>query len=123
MTINNEYLKEWRKAKNLTQMDVAKIIDSSDSYVSLVESGKTNFSLDNLQKLEKEGFSVAKYLGIEDVKNDLQKNLKDLIIKNEAKDLIIKALRQSRDHLESELSIYYAIDNLTPKKEGGNLCN
>lgn len=41
-----EYLKEMRVKKGMTQMDVANILDVSESYYNMIENGERKKSLD-----------------------------------------------------------------------------
>lgn len=61
------WLKEIRQAKNLTMLEVAKMVDISESYYSLIENGKRGLRPALAQKIasalefEKQGMSWTKF--------------------------------------------------------------
>ena len=69
-----EYLKELRKNKNLTQMDVASRLDMSESYYNLIENGsrQTTLRIDVAQGLaEALDIPLSKLLELENKKDEV----------------------------------------------------
>jgi len=72
--ILREYLKELRKNKNLTQMDVASRLDMSESYYNLIENGsrQTTLRIDVAQGLaEALDIPLSKLLELENKKDEV----------------------------------------------------
>ncbi|MFJ8261439.1 helix-turn-helix domain-containing protein [Rummeliibacillus sp. NPDC094406] len=86
-------LKELRKEAKLTQADVAKILDISESAYGYYEQGRNEISLSNLNKLSKRyNVSVAYILG--------ESNRKETNASKDEKDIIKRMAAIKRD-LES----------------------
>jgi transcriptional regulator with XRE-family HTH domain len=63
-------LKAARKAKNLTQRDLAGLVNMDQGHISRLENGGKGVSMEHLQTLSKElGVSISHLLG-EDIKED-----------------------------------------------------
>ncbi|POZ56200.1 HTH-type transcriptional regulator Xre [Lysinibacillus sphaericus] len=71
-------LKELRKEFKLTQADIAKFLNISESAYGYYEQGRNEISISSLQKLaEKYGVSVAYILCESDVKNPHTQSIND----------------------------------------------
>ncbi len=71
-------LKELRKEFKLTQADIAKFLNISESAYGYYEQGRNEISISSLQKLaEKYGVSVAYILCENDVKNPHTQSIND----------------------------------------------
>lgn len=78
MSIVPKRLKELRKEFKLTQADVAKFLNISESAYGYYEQGRNEISISNVQLLaEKYGVSVAYILGETDIKGKLYRGAKD----------------------------------------------
>ena len=98
MTTTGARLKKCREYLNLSQDDIAKLIGSSSSYISLVENDKSKLSVENLIKLLLkyninlnyllagigQPFNLAEF---KDIKKDIINDVEKLLVKYGIKEI------------------------------------
>lgn len=94
-------IKQVRKAQNLSQADLADKMNVSTSYISDVENGKINFSLDTLMRLTEALQISADWLlqtNIPEVKNIHVSEINDILsdCSSSESQLLIKMLKEMK---------------------------
>lgn len=88
-------IQKYRLERNMTQEDLAEMIDSSQKYLSTVESGKHRLSLDSIITISKAlGVSINKLIADFDDSSD-ENNLQDIL--NEIRGMSALQLEMLRD--------------------------
>ena len=73
-----DYLKTIRKEKNITQKDLARELNISQSYLSDIENGRKNLSINTIERIAKKlGVSIA-YLTSDNTQLNKEKNFNEL---------------------------------------------